>query len=210
MTFCNACGASVPDGVKFCTSCGNPMTQESPQAQPTDAAAPQPEAAQTFVQAPQPVVAVSPQPEAAQTFVQAPQPVVAAAPVPASQLAVAAPTSQTTQAPNFAVSPPPRGSKYAVVSTGGFFGFYILFAIPVVGWLICIIMAFTAKNLNRRNLARATLILLIIGIVLSIVGYFMSRWLLGTVAGLFRGASGGVFGGLDGISGFLDLMQEAG
>jgi hypothetical protein len=71
---------------------------------------------------------------------------------------------------------PPKGSKYAVLGTGAYIGTMILCAIPVIGWLACIIIAFASKNLNRRNFARAMLVFLIIGIVLSVALYFLFSW----------------------------------
>jgi hypothetical protein len=53
----------------------------------------------------------------------------------------------------------------------------ILFAIPLIGWLACIVTAFAAKNRNRRNFARATLVFLIVGVVLSIALFFLFGWL---------------------------------
>ncbi len=65
---------------------------------------------------------------------------------------------------------PPKGSPYAVVSTGGFILAWILFMIPLVGPIVCIIWTFGgAKNKNRRNMARACFILSVICIVLTII-----------------------------------------
>ena len=61
MAYCTKCGTQVADGVKFCTSCGNPMGAAQPQAAPQQ---PQPQAAQ-----PQP----QPQQQAQQPYAQ-PQP----------------------------------------------------------------------------------------------------------------------------------------
>ncbi len=74
--------------------------------------------------------------------------------------------------------PPPKGSKYALMSTGAFFGLMLLFSIPIVGWVACIIMAFAGTGQNRKNFARAMLIFLLIGIALSVVVYFVSGWVL--------------------------------
>ncbi len=67
------------------------------------------------------------------------------------------------------------------VSTGSFFGMMFLFSIPVIGWLICLIMAFSSKNENRRHFAKATLIWLLIAVVMTVVigllAYFASPWL---------------------------------
>lgn len=53
------------------------------------------------------------------------------------------------------------------VSTGTFFGLMFLFSLPVLGWLICLIVAFTAKNKNIKHFARAMLIWLVIALVIG-------------------------------------------
>jgi len=56
-----------------------------------------------------------------------------------------------------------------VLSTGAYVGYTILFNLPGIGWIICLIMAFASKNLNCKNYARAVLIFLIISFVLGII-----------------------------------------
>jgi hypothetical protein len=115
-------------------------------------------------------------------------------------------------------SPPPKGSPYAVMGTGAYIGHSILFTIPVVGWLICVIMAFAAKNLNKRHYARAVLIFLVIGAVLSIALYFIFSWVWGAAAEYLQQyineATGGAvndlggLGDIGGLGGLLDLLKE--
>lgn len=112
-----------------------------------------------------------------------------AAPAPAQ---TAAPTPVYAQ--NSADQPPT--GKYGVVGTGTYFGLMFLFAIPVIGWLICIIMAFASKNENKKHFAKAMMIWLIIGIVLSVVGYFVFRWLGGMLTDYINAEFGGQFGDL--------------
>lgn len=65
---------------------------------------------------------------------------------------------------------PPQGSPYAVLSSWGFVGSLLLMAIPIAGFIIAIVWAAgSTGNVNRRNLARANLILMGIGIGLYIV-----------------------------------------
>ena len=68
---------------------------------------------------------------------------------------------------------PPKGSPYAMVGTFKFIGLMILFSIPLIGWIFCIVMAFSAANRNIRNYARAGLILALVGIAIALVGYFV-------------------------------------
>ena len=61
------------------------------------------------------------------------------------------------------------------ISMWGYFGYSILFNIPVVGFIFLIIFAIGAKNVNKKNFARSyfcgiILALIIIGIVALIAG----------------------------------------
>lgn len=49
-----------------------------------------------------------------------------------------------------------------ISSVMSYFGLMLLFSIPVVGWIACIIMSFTLKNKNTRNFARAALIFIVV------------------------------------------------
>lgn len=54
-----------------------------------------------------------------------------------------------------------------VVSTGAYFGLQLLFALPVIGLISCIIMCAAPKNENIKHFARATLIWTVIGFLLA-------------------------------------------
>ena len=97
-----------------------------------------------------------------------------------------------------------------VLGVGAYIGFIILFAIPVIGWIVCIIMSFTAKNLNARNFARATLVFIIIGIVLTVIFYFLFRWISEAAMQYINEVSNGAFGNLDEIEGLFDFFKQAG
>ncbi len=61
------------------------------------------------------------------------------------------------------------------ISMWGYFGYSILFNIPVVGFIFLIIFAIGAKNVNKKNFARSyfcgiILALIIIGIAALIAG----------------------------------------
>jgi len=107
--------------------------------------------------------------------------------------------------------PPPKGSPYTVTSTLGYIGLMILFFIPVIGWIACIIMAFTAKNRGRRNYARAALILAIIGIILTVATYFVFGWIWQTILGYAQdsisNASIGTFPGFNTFSNFFGSLH---
>jgi len=82
----------------------------------------------------------------------------------------------------------------AVMSTAGFFGWTLLFGIPVLGWLICLISAFTGGNLNRRNYSRALIIFFLIGLAFSILFYLAFNWVFGLLFNDIMGTTNDVLG----------------
>lgn len=60
-------------------------------------------------------------------------------------------------------------SEYRVLSPWAYFGYNLLFAIPLVGFICAIIFAFDNSNLNRRNYARSFFCNLIIAVIITII-----------------------------------------
>ncbi len=53
--------------------------------------------------------------------------------------------------------------EYQPISMWGYFGYQILFALPIIGWIILLIFSFGGtKNINVRNFARSYFCVLII------------------------------------------------
>ncbi|MDR0447846.1 MAG: hypothetical protein LBH07_04175 [Treponema sp.] len=83
----------------------------------------------------------------------------------------------------------------SVMSVGSYVIAALLMSIPLIGLVICIVWAFfSCNNQNKRNFARACLIFVIIGIVLSLVFYSSTNSLM---------ASLGTLGGFRGVFDFL-------
>jgi uncharacterized membrane protein len=81
------------------------------------------------------------------------------------------------------------------MGTLAYIGHFILFGIPVVGLIFAIIWAFSGKiSQNRRNLARAMLILTIIGIVVGVFITIAATVWTNSLLGYLREAAGGQFG----------------
>lgn len=75
--------------------------------------------------------------------------------------------------------PPSPGSKYEPVTTGGFIGIMLLMLIPIVNIILLLVWACGGcRKVNQANFARAMLIMLLIGIILSVVVTFVfqSLW----------------------------------
>ena len=62
---------------------------------------------------------------------------------------------------------PPTDPKYTVVSTMAYFGLALVFSIPVIGFITCLIMTFAARNRNLRHFAASVLIWKVIGLLLT-------------------------------------------
>ena len=65
-------------------------------------------------------------------------------------------------------------SKYRPIGAWGYFGYNILFSLPVVGFICLLVFCFSDSNINRRSYARsffcATLLaLIVIGIIVGIM-----------------------------------------
>jgi len=63
------------------------------------------------------------------------------------------------------------------VGTGYFFGMILLYAIPIVGWIACILTALKGKHQTKKNFAKAMMIWLIIGLILSLIMGAVITWL---------------------------------
>ncbi len=79
-------------------------------------------------------------------------------------------TAKTTKSKNVATTRIVREAiipeDYQPISMWGYFGYQFLFALPVIGWVLCISFALMAHNHNLRNFARSQFCYLIIYIVI--------------------------------------------
>ncbi|MDR0906740.1 MAG: zinc ribbon domain-containing protein [Oscillospiraceae bacterium] len=137
------------------------------------------------------------------------KPMTAAAPAaPPPPATAPAPAPQPAPQPVYA--PVAAAPSYPAIGTGGYIGMMILFAIPVIGWLACIIMSFAAKNPNRKHYARATLIMLIIGLILSVVLFFVFKWASGALVDYVNQSTNGALGEFGGLGDLFDVVSQAG
>ncbi len=60
-------------------------------------------------------------------------------------------------------------AQYRVLSAWSYFGYKLLFAIPLVGFICAIIFAFDDSNLNRRSYARSYFCELLIVVIVIVV-----------------------------------------
>ena len=45
----------------------------------------------------------------------------------------------------------------------------LLFAVPVIGLIVCLVTAFSGEDASRKNFSRAALIWIVVGVVLAVV-----------------------------------------
>lgn len=139
---CNSCGAAITDNAKFCSECGAPVI-------------PNEEASQKINAEKKPVYEV--------------MPALISNSSDSKQDAGTQQNEKTQEQYNPYITPPPPDSRYATIGLWSYVGMMILFALPLVGFILAIVWAFEESNLNRRNYARAALVITAIKIVISII-----------------------------------------
>lgn len=163
--FCPKCGTEVSDDKAFCPECGNPLKSQAQQAsggQQTAGAQQASEGQQT--------AGAQQNFGAQQQSGQATGAQSGARPHPQVQF-----QSDTVVLPD----------EYKPISMWGYFGYEILFSIPIVGFIVLIVLSINGKNQNVKNFARSYFCFTIIVLILLVI-------LLVTVVG--AGASA-AFGG---------------
>ena len=63
----------------------------------------------------------------------------------------------------------------------GYFGYQLLFAIPIVGFICLIVFSLSNSNINRRNYARSYFCIVIIALVVGLVVFLAGGGLGGIV-----------------------------
>lgn len=73
--------------------------------------------------------------------------------------------------------------EYRPISMWGYFGYEILFSIPVIGFIFLLIFALGAKNVNKKNFARSYFCYTIICLVIFVI-IFAIAMMTGATANL--------------------------
>ena len=102
---------------------------------------------------------------------------------------------------------PGAGSKYAPISTLGYIGIILLMCVPFIGIIFVIIWALGGcRKVNKRNFARATLILMAVMVVISlIIGFVIKPF----VTNLIEASGIGTLLGNTSVLSSQDLGQAA-
>jgi len=189
MTACKECGAAVPAETRFCPVCGKAVGE--PEQYPSESENPEWHAADTYASAD---ILASQLPPVSFKELRPEEPAPheinpsrsGTTPTARSSQPVYTQPSYSQPPPAYMqppvrkgyerYDPPPYGSPYAVMGTGSYIGLMILFRIPVIGFIACLIVSFAARNRNMRNFARAELVLAIIIMLILVAVFFIIRW----------------------------------
>ena len=139
--FCPKCGTEVSDEKAFCPECGNPLKSQAQQASGAQQAAGAQQASE------------GQQTAGAQQSWQATGSQNGARPHPQVQF-----QSDTVVLPD----------EYKPISMWGYFGYEILFSIPIVGFIVLIVLSINGKNQNVKNFARSYFCFTIIVLILLV------------------------------------------
>ena len=140
--FCGQCGSELKENATFCGECGAKVVQ---QVEEISRPAPQ-----------KPVYAQpEPRPQPVQPIQQpAPQPPVY--------------TQKDEEQPKRNLFDKKTDDNMSeTVKTGFYFWMSFLYAIPVIGWVICLFNALINKNKSKRNHARATVLTVVVMMAIS-------------------------------------------
>jgi len=190
------CGAALLEGAKFCGVCGATVAAAAPApAEPVAPAYQEP--SPPVFQEPQPVFPEPPpvyqapaQPIYQEPVYQQPvyqEPVYQQQPMYQQQVAYQPPVQPAAEAP------PPKGSRYAPISAGGYFGYFFLFSIPVIGLILSIVWANDKTgSINRQNLAKLMLVMMLLGVGLAVIAAIFTAVFWSSILGYFQMWTGSI------------------
>lgn len=91
------------------------------------------------------------------------------APIAAVETPICEPTA-TEPFPAPVETEPDSKSKYQPISAWGYFGIFLLVAIPVIGWILIIVWALGGcRKVNKRNMARGILLNVLLQVILIVI-----------------------------------------
>jgi len=182
--FCTNCGAEVEDGLRFCTECGAQMEEKAGVS--TGASVQEYDLPVAPMRQPQP----APRQQAAYHY------------------------AQEDSRPARRSKAPGPNSPYAPITTWGFVGTMLLLSIPIVGLVLTIVWACGGcRKINKRNLSRAFLILMVIGLILGLVAGLVVRGIVKSAlkeAGISEELLDGGLGSLGELAAIGDSDEEGG
>ena len=73
-------------------------------------------------------------------------------------------------------------AQYKPLSPWAYFGYSLLFSIPLVGFILLIVFALSNENINRRNYARSYFITFVIAAIFMVISFIFFLIFGGLVA----------------------------
>ncbi len=189
MAFCTNCGAPIGDKDEFCSLCGTKNEMFSPRQDQVIDVTP----IMSSAYPPPPAQMPENQPGYQQMYNSA---------VPPQNQA-----GYQQSYSNMAPPPPPQSQygynsgqqyifdknnippEYKPISAWGYFGYDLLFSIPVVGFILLIVFAFASSNINLRNYARSFFCILLLAVIVVVILVLLGVSLTGWFGSLFSGNS---------------------
>ena len=185
--FCSNCGKQLPDEARFCDRCGMPVREPihipepEPETEPVKDPEPEPEPEPVKIPEPEPepepVRIPEPEPESEPVRIPEPEPEPEPVRVPEPE-----PEPEPVDVPLFAPEPEPAvPEENRPLSPWGYFGYGLLFSIPVIGFILLIVFSFAGKNVNRKNFARSywCWVILVVAIILILTVVLLTGVLRG-------------------------------
>ena len=77
--------------------------------------------------------------------------------------------NQYSRPQTYTQEPPRLPSGYEPISSWGYVGYQILFAIPFIGFILLVVFALSDENINRRNFARSYFCVFILGVIICVI-----------------------------------------
>jgi len=151
---CPYCEFELPEGTHFCSECGKDLTA--------------PVIQNDFIESEQESTAEVPEnAETAEEVSNEPQP----APVPAVPMMESAQSGTTTVYHGVLDKKPDKHSRWATIGTWGWIGILLLLSVPLVNLICLLCWSFgNTKKQVKKSFARASLIMILITAILSVVG----------------------------------------
>ena len=59
--------------------------------------------------------------------------------------------------------------KYCPLSSWAYFGYGLLFSLPLIGFILLIVFSLDSSNINRRNYARSYFCVIVILLILALI-----------------------------------------
>ncbi len=163
--FCTNCGNTLEEGALFCPECGQKVELPSAVAEAAFAGA-------VFTAEPEPAAA-----DVNSAFEEANAKAAEARKAEPAEPVYTAPQEPQPVQAETPEEPRPVSKADKPVSTAAYFWLMLLFAIPGVGLLLAVILAFAARKKSLRNFARANLIWVLVALIIAIIGALVG-WIL--------------------------------